>query len=91
MDAPELLDREEAGAKRKHLVEERYGLPIPESVLREEEEEERNATVEEEEGMNLKERLRAQRAFESVEEGLLKVMEENMSGLGMYLGETVGW
>ena len=91
VDAPETINREEAGAKRKHLVEERYGLPIPESVLREEEEEERIASKDEEEGMSLKQRSRAQRAFESVEEGLLNVMEENMSGLGTYLGETVGW
>lgn len=79
------------GDKKKHLLEERYGLPIPEYVLKEEEEEERNLVDASEEGLTDGERERAVGAFESVEERILEVMEKNMAGLGSFLSTSVGW
>lgn len=77
--------------KKKHLVEERYGLPIPESVLREEEEEERNLSKDEEEGLTKEQRERAVEGFRRVEGRVLGVMEDNMVGLGAFLSLAVGW
>jgi chromatin structure-remodeling complex subunit RSC9 len=77
--------------KKKHLLEERYGLPIPDSVLREEEEEERNAEKDEEDLMSPVQRDRAVLAFQQVEDKVLEVMESNMVGLAAYLSSAVGW
>ena len=79
------------GARKRQLVEERYGLPIPESVLREEEEEERNLSKDEEEGLTREQRERAVEGFRRVEDLVLGVMESNMVGLGRLLSMTVGW
>ena len=76
-------------AKRRHLMEERFGLPIPPSVMKEEEEEEKAG--QEEEGLTTDERERARRGFESVEDGIGRVVEDNMCGVGQYLSEAWGW
>ena len=91
--APGEMEQGQKEEKKKHLLEERFGLPIPESVLREEEEEEKEARGgrEVDEGMNGQERERARMAFMVVETRVLEVMEKNMGGLGQYLGEAVGW
>ena len=95
LDGPEDQADAEAmevkGQKKKALVEERYGLPIPESVLREEEEEERNLMVHDEEGLTRDQRERAVEGFRRVEGVILGVMESNMVGLGGYLSLAVGW
>lgn len=72
-------------------MEERFGLPIPDSVVREEEEEDKAALKEDEERMTGLERDRARVAFEGVEERLLGVVERNVSGLAVYLGDAFGW
>lgn len=75
-------------------MEERFGLPIPDTVLKEEEEEEKAAggtAGDEELNMTRVERGRARRAFESVEERIVAVIEGNMAGLGQYLGEAFGF
>jgi chromatin structure-remodeling complex subunit RSC9 len=81
--------------KRKHLMEERFGLPIPETVLKEEEEEERDArrigNSDEGETLSREERERARLAFEAVEERVMGVIEINMAGLGQYLSEAFGF
>lgn len=77
--------------KKKHLAEERFGLPIPDSVLREEEEEEDEARGDAEAGMSDKERERARIAFRTVEERVLEVVNTNFAGLGLYLGDAFGW
>ncbi|WVO16992.1 hypothetical protein L204_104678 [Cryptococcus depauperatus] len=79
-------------SKKKHLLGERYGLPIPESVLKEEEKEQQAQIIEtSQEGLAEKEREGAKVAFENVEERLLRVVSENVSGIGRYLGDAVGW
>ena len=77
--------------KKKHLLEERYGLPIPDSVLKEEEEEERNVEKDDKDLMSAKQIQRAVLAFQQVEDKVLEVMENNMAGLAIYLGTAVGW
>ncbi|ORX39617.1 hypothetical protein BD324DRAFT_576411 [Kockovaella imperatae] len=83
--------------RKKHLMEERFGLPIPETVLREEEEEERAARgggaerIGNDMGLNQRQRERARLAFGAVEERLGDVIQENMSGLGQYLVDALGW
>ncbi|WWD15672.1 hypothetical protein CI109_100094 [Kwoniella shandongensis] len=87
--------REKAEEKKKHLLEERFGLPIPDNVLKEEEEEEANAARNgvdvEQGGLGEKERERAREAFVGMENRLGEVVEKNMSGLGAYLSEAFGW
>lgn len=85
------LSDEQRRAKKKHLAEDRFGLPIPASVLREEEEEEDAARGDAESAMGADERDRARGAFSSIEAKLLEVVNENFTGLGMYLGEAFGW
>jgi chromatin structure-remodeling complex subunit RSC9 len=87
--------------KKRHLQAERYGLPIPDTVLREEEEEERAAAageggvpgegIEVDGALNTFERARARAAFEGVEEAVIRVVQENMGGIGQYLGDACGW
>jgi chromatin structure-remodeling complex subunit RSC9 len=77
--------------KKKQLQEERYGLPIPDSVLLEEEEEARNLVKASEDVMTFGQRERAMSAFQCVEERVLDVLETNMGGLGSYLTLVVGW
>ena len=74
-------------------MEERFGLPIPESVLREEEEEERavRGDAKGDDGLDEKRRERARRAFEVLEGRLSEVIQDNMSGLGQYLVDALGW
>lgn len=81
---------DEAQARKKHLLEERYGLPIPDSVLKEEEEEQANVQQGQELDMSEEERERAKKAFENVEERIMKVMLENVSGITQYLGDALG-
>lgn len=81
----------DVGEKKKHLLEERYGLPIPDHVLKEEEEEERSLAKSSEEGLTDGQRERAVGAFEGVEGRVLEVMERNMAGLGTFLSTSVGW
>lgn len=83
----------EAKAERKrHLQAERFGLPIPDNVLREEEEEEKaTGGVDVVGGMTRDERERARLAFDAVEERVLEVVEGNMSGLSQYLAECFGF
>lgn len=89
------LTDEQKIAKKKHLQDERFGLPIPEGVLREEEEEEKAGVVdgamEEEDVMTLEERERAQAGFESIKEKVLETISANVSGIGQYLPEVVYW
>ena len=82
---------EERSEKKKHLLEERFGLPIPDSVLKEEEEEARDAEKEIEETMSSTEQNRAVGGFQSVEGRLLDIMEANLAGLGEFLTGAVGW
>ena len=81
--------------RKRHLVEERFGLPIPDKVLREEEEEEEKERGGrgggEEEGLDAAQRERAKRAFQVVEGRIGEVVEMNVSGLGQYLVEAMGW
>ncbi|WRT66848.1 uncharacterized protein IL334_003811 [Kwoniella shivajii] len=86
--------------KKKNLLEERFGLPIPDNVLKEEEEEEEannnaNAAGRREKELNeqlaKKEMERAKFAFISVQDRLEEVTEKNMSGLATYLGDSLGW
>ncbi|KIR25560.1 chromatin structure-remodeling complex subunit RSC9 [Cryptococcus deuterogattii LA55] len=81
---------DEAQARKRHLLEERYGLPIPDSVLKEEEEEQANMQQGQELDMSEEERERAKRSFENVEERIIKVMLENVSGITQYLGDALG-
>ena len=90
--APEDIDVEMRSEKKGG---DRYGLPIPETVLKEEEEEEnelKNQASEKEEGrLDWVERERARSAFEGLEERLGEVLAGNLSGLGQYLGDAWGW
>lgn len=81
---------DEAQARKRHLLEERYGLPIPDSVLKEEEEEQANMQQGQELDMSEEERERAKKSFENVEERIMKVMLENVSGITQYLGDALG-
>lgn len=95
------MSAEDKAERKKHLQEERFGLPIPDMVLKEEEEEE--AKEKEIEGaggnelvlglgqMTKEEMERAREAFVGVEERVLEVIEVNMSGLNHYLGECFGF
>ncbi|BEJ16177.1 hypothetical protein CspHIS471_0507820 [Cutaneotrichosporon sp. HIS471] len=76
--------------KKRHLAEERFGLPIPDTVLREEEEEEDAARGGEESGtgMGLAEIERARRAFYAVNDRLLEVVSDNVTGLGSYITDA---
>ncbi len=77
--------------KKRHLAEERFGLPIPDEVLREEEEEEDAARGGEESGgtgMGLAEIERARRAFHAVQDRLLEVVNNNVSGIGGYISDA---
>ncbi|ORY32085.1 hypothetical protein BCR39DRAFT_524105 [Naematelia encephala] len=88
------LTQEAKQEKKRHLLEERFGLPIPDSVLKEEEEEERVADGGQGDvdgGMTAKNRERARQAFAALEERILQVVEKNVSGLAVYLGEAFGW
>lgn len=76
--------------KRKQLQEERFGLPIPDSVLKEEEEEERLEGDVPEGALSEIERERARAAFEGLEGRVMEVVERNMSGIGQYLGDAFG-
>jgi len=77
--------------KRRHLQEERFGLPIPDSVLKEEEEEEKESRGDQEGGLTAVQRERARGAFQSVEGRVVDAVERNMSGIGQYLGDAFGW
>lgn len=84
------LTQEAKAERKKHLQQERFGLPIPDNVLREEEEEEKeagSAPGQSVAGINGDELERARLAFESIEPRILEVIEGNMSGLSQYLGE----
>ncbi|GMK55732.1 hypothetical protein CspeluHIS016_0207880 [Cutaneotrichosporon spelunceum] len=76
--------------KKRHLAEERFGLPIPDTVLREEEEEEDAARGGEESGtdMGMAEMERARRAFHAVNDRLLEVVSDNVTGLGAYISDA---
>lgn len=93
--APVEDEGEEGGDRKRRKKDEKFGLPIPDIVLKEEEEEERAAKGAEEdvsEGkLNWEERERARMAFEGLEERLGEVLAGNLSGLGQYLGEAWGW
>jgi chromatin structure-remodeling complex subunit RSC9 len=93
------LSQEAKNERKKHLQEERFGLPIPDTVLREEEEEENanagpnglgtgDVVIGE---MNKEQREKARLAFDAVEPRVLEVVEGNMSGLSHYLGECFGF
>lgn len=78
--------------KKRHLAEERFGLPIPDTVLREEEEEE-DAVRGRDQGpdeatMSEEELTRARYAFHAVSERMLEVVSDNFSGIGAYLGDA---
>lgn len=81
--------------KKKHLAEERFGLPIPASVLREEEEEEDEARgpggASADSDLSEDELERACTAFRAVEDRILEVVNTNFAGLGRYLGDAFGW
>lgn len=86
---PSELSAKQREAKKKHLMDERFGLPIPETVLKEEEEEEE---VEKDDvGMGEIERERAKLAFEAVEESIVRVIESNTSDLGLFLPDAFGF
>lgn len=88
------LTQEAKAERKKHLQQERFGLPIPDNVLREEEEEEKeagSAPGQSVAGINGDELERARLAFESIEPRILEVIEGNMSGLSQYLGECAGF
>ncbi|WVQ78240.1 hypothetical protein IAT38_000323 [Cryptococcus sp. DSM 104549] len=93
--APQAETTEEKAEKKKHLLEERYGLPIPDSVLKEEEEEEEAAKeyqgAKEEGAMGDRERERAKEAFEGVEMKIAEIVGDSIVGLGQFLGGTYGW
>lgn len=74
--------------KKKHLAEERFGLPIPANVLREEEEEEDEARGITESSLPDADQDRARDAFRAVEERILEVVSTNFAGLGGYLGDA---
>lgn len=84
-------------AKRRKIKEDKFGLPIPDIILKEEEEEEIAAAkygqeMDMAEGkLDWEERERARLAFEGMEERLGEVLAGNLSGLGQYLGEAWGW
>jgi chromatin structure-remodeling complex subunit RSC9 len=82
-------------AKKRKTKNEKFGLPIPELVLKEEEEEERamqGADADLTEGkLNWEERERARAAFEALEERIGEIVAGNLSGLGQYLGDAWGW
>lgn len=85
------MSAEQRRAKKKHLAEDRFGLPIPASVLREEEEEEDEARGTAEVSMPDADRERARAAFRAVEGRILDVVNTNVSSLGLYLGDAFGW
>jgi chromatin structure-remodeling complex subunit RSC9 len=87
------LTQEAKAERKKHLQADRFGLPIPDNVLKEEEEEEKEAGSigGEVAGINSMELERARLAFESMEPRILEVIEGNMSGLAQYLGECAGF
>lgn len=89
-DDPE-LSAEQRKEKKRHLAEERFGLPIPQSVLIEEEEEEKKDNEDEMEMMDERELDRARNAFRDCEDKILEVASNNVSGLALYLGESFGW
>ncbi|CAK9781521.1 hypothetical protein CC85DRAFT_282658 [Cutaneotrichosporon oleaginosum] len=78
--------------KKRHLAEERFGLPIPDAVLREEEEEEDAARGGDDYGagasMGLAEIERARRAFHAVQDALLDVVNNNVTGIGAYISDA---
>ncbi|KAK4688428.1 chromatin structure-remodeling complex subunit RSC9, partial [Tremellales sp. Uapishka_1] len=83
------VDAEQKEEKKKHLDEDRFGLPIPDSVLKEEEEEEQSLKVEV--GMTQDERERAKWGFQGLEADVVEIIENDLAGLGQYLGEAFGW
>ncbi len=85
------LSSEAKQEKKRLLQEERFGLPVPDSVLKEEEEEEKENSADREGGLTALEGERARGAFESVEGRVVEVVERNMSGVGQYLGDAFGW
>lgn len=85
------LSAEQKKQKKKHLAEERFGLPIPQSVLQEEEEEEKKDMEADMELMSEEDLNRARRAFRDCEDKILEVASNNESGLALYLGESFGW
>lgn len=91
------LSQEAKDERKRHLQEERFGLPIPDNVLREEEEEERAVGGTAAPGalvpgaMTGEQRERARLAFDTVESRILEVVEGNMSGLSAYLAECFGF
>jgi chromatin structure-remodeling complex subunit RSC9 len=88
------LTQEAKAERKKHLQADRFGLPIPDNVLKEEEEEEKEAGSAPGEivaGISSIELERARLAFESMESRILEVIEGNMSGLSQYLGECAGF
>ncbi|WWC85197.1 uncharacterized protein L201_000056 [Kwoniella dendrophila CBS 6074] len=93
------LLKEKESEKKKHLLEERFGLPIPDSVLKEEKKEEEESLInlsngqEEPEDVKLiKEQLEnAKNAFINIQDKLQVVAENNISGLAIYLGDALGW
>ncbi|WWC61450.1 uncharacterized protein I303_104034 [Kwoniella dejecticola CBS 10117] len=93
------LIREKESQKKKNALEERFGLPIPENVLKEEEKEEqdelndklRNQFNQQDEIQNRERLNKARNAFVSAQERLREVVEQNISGLAGYLGESLGW
>lgn len=93
--AEDLEQEEDLARRRKKGEEERYGLPIPASVLKEEEEEEaaarRVSRQSEDVDLTRKQVERAREAFESVEVKIGEVVSDNMGGLGQYLSEAFGW
>lgn len=91
------LTQEAKAERKRHLQAERFGLPIPDTVLKEEEEEENANAGDGAVGdivpghMTVQEMERARVAFETVEDRVLEVIEGNMSGLSHYLGECFGF
>ena len=84
------LDDEKA-AKKRRLDEQRFGLPIPDKILKEEEEEEAKGEKASQSGMSEEAMMRAKSAFEGVEERIAEVVGVNVVGLGQYLGDAFGW
>jgi chromatin structure-remodeling complex subunit RSC9 len=85
------MTKEAREEKKRLLSAERFGLPIPDSILKEEEEEEKDVKRDEEDEMSEEERKRAVEGFGSVEERIMEVVEGNVSTIGHYLGEAFGW
>ncbi|WWC69757.1 uncharacterized protein I206_103700 [Kwoniella pini CBS 10737] len=91
--------REKESQKKKNALEERFGLPIPENVLKEEEKEEQdelnsklNNQFNQQDEKENKEKLEiAKNAFISAQEKLRNVAESNISGLAGYLGDCLAW